>query len=123
MARILIIEDDAAHRAELSTYLRQANYTVREAENGLLALRTFGLQPAELVITDMMMPVMDGVETIEVLRKQFPDVKIIAMSDHGLVSAEMCLRLAERLGAHRTLVKPFPAHTLLGTISELLETA
>jgi CheY-like chemotaxis protein len=120
MARILLIEDNDAVRARLGAQLRQAGHELREAANGLAALQTFQTQPADLVITDMIMPGMDGIETIEVLRRRFPEVKIIAMAEHGFVSAESCLRIAAQLGAHRTLVKPFPAQHLLDCIQELL---
>jgi len=120
--RICLIEDDKPLRTVLARFLKQAGYEVVEAEHGRQALQAMELTAAELVITDMIMPEMDGVETIVALRREYPKVKIIAMSGGGLRTADQYLQLAQLLGAQKVFSKPINPQELINTISGLLGT-
>lgn len=115
MARILIIDDDEAFRGMLVTILEAAGHTTVAAENGLEALKRFRATPADLILTDLMMPY-DGLATIRILRSEFPQLGIIAMSGGGAHR----LDFARSLGAHRTLTKPFASEQLVTAIAEVL---
>jgi YesN/AraC family two-component response regulator len=122
MARILIIDDDALVRQVLKDWLEPRGHEVIEAENGNVGLALFRENPAELVITDIVMPDKEGIETIRELRRDFPDAKIIAVSGGGqLMPGSTCLTLAEGLGVQRTLAKPVNLMELSKTISEILD--
>jgi CheY-like chemotaxis protein len=119
MTRILLIEDDPYFRQVLHLGLSQAGYSVAEATDGADGLLQLRLQPADVVITDLLMPQMDGIETIRYLRRGFPAVKIIAISGGGLGDAEYYLKIAQELGAGKILKKPFSVRELLEAIEEL----
>ena len=119
-ATIILADDDTLLRAALGRLLQHSGYRILEAENGLGVLRHLADESAALVITDMLMPEMEGVETIKVVRRNHPAVKIIAISAGGLISAEDYLSLARGLGADATLAKPVLARELLATIARLL---
>jgi|SRR3954471_19255892 CheY-like chemotaxis protein len=118
--RILLVEDDNSTRKLFAQLLEHHGYEVSQAENGRAAMQQMQRQPANLVITDMIMPVMDGVDTIVAVRREYPDVKIIAVSESGFSPAENCLKIARALGSHRTLTKPLDPRELLNTIRELV---
>jgi CheY-like chemotaxis protein len=120
--RICLIEDDKPLRNVLARFLKLAGYEVVEAEHGRQALQTMELTPADLVITDMIMPEMDGVETIVALRREYPKVKIIAMSGGGLRTADQYLQLAQMLGAQKVFSKPIFPQELLDAIGSLIGT-
>jgi CheY-like chemotaxis protein len=120
MARILIIEDDARTRRTIRRVLEGARHEVVEAPNGEVGMSLYRKQPADLVITDMIMPEVDGVATITILRQDYPDVKIIAISGGGDIGLDAYLHAAENLGALRTLPKPFGKSELLGAVQEVL---
>jgi DNA-binding response OmpR family regulator len=119
MTRILLIEDDSALRWFLCHNLIREGYVVYDAVHGADGLSQLRKNPVDLVITDMLMPEMDGVETIQQLRQSFPGVKIIAISGGGLASPDHYLKIARNLGAGKTLKKPFTFPELLGAIHEL----
>lgn len=118
--RILVVDDEDQIRAMLRQVLERAGYAVIDAPNGRVALRLFREDPADLIITDLIMPEKEGIETIRELRKEFPEVKIIAISGGGQVSPEAYLDVAEGLGAHRTFAKPIAHQELLGAVAELV---
>jgi DNA-binding response OmpR family regulator len=118
--RLLLIEDDARLRATLAELLRQSGFEVDEAEEGEEGLRLHRRQPADLVITDLIMPGREGMETILELKRIEPEIKIIAMSGGGRVRAAEYLPVAEAAGADRVLEKPFGIERLLELIRELL---
>ncbi len=78
-------------------------------------------EPADLVIVDILMPSKDGIETIKEFARDFPEVKIIAISGGGLMTPQEYLGMAKKLGADVTLTKPFEPEELLEAIRELLE--
>ncbi len=121
MANILIIDDDASIRALLTAILEDENHELREADDGRKGLRMFQEQPADLVITDVLMPEKDGVELIMELKEIDPEAKIIAMSGGGRgLDATFNLRMAQDFGAQRLMVKPFSATEALEAVDEVL---
>lgn len=111
MARILVIDDDELILSTLVLLLTGAGYAVDSASDGLLAEKLFRASSYELIITDIVMPNREGLETILLLRREFPQVKVIAMSGGtGLNSSY--LDIALRLGAHCILPKPFTGQQL-----------
>ena len=118
--QILLVEDDHHLRRMWARLLSQNGMEVTEAENGRAAMDQMLRKPADLVITDMVMPEMDGVETIVALRRSYPGVKIIAISEGGFSPAENCLKIAHKLGAQKTFAKPLVPQQLLEAIRELL---
>ena len=91
MARILVVDDDNAVRLLLRSMLERRGHSVVEAENGAEGLQYYRTAPADLVITDIQMPVMDGLQMIKKLRADFPTAKIIAISGEkgGLAAAQL----------------------------------
>jgi len=121
MASILLIEDDNAIRQVLSGVLTRMGHTVSQATNGVEGLRKFRDAPADLVITDLVMPEKEGIETILELRSTHPHTKIIAMSGAlGTDAAHENLRSARLLGATKTLLKPFHMAEFAAAIEEIL---
>ena len=98
---ILIVEDNEPVRKMFSKFVSQNGYKVAEASNGREAMEQIEHMPAELVITDTIMPGMDGMEINVALRRIYPGVKIIALSESGLGPAENCPKIARALGAHK----------------------
>jgi DNA-binding response OmpR family regulator len=118
MADILVIDDEAALRRLVARILKGAGHSVREAENGRVGLQLFReLRPA-LVITDIVMPDQEGIETILELRRDAPSLPILAISGGGGEGAY--LRMATGLGATEALAKPFGADELLAAVAKLL---
>jgi CheY-like chemotaxis protein len=120
MARILLIDDDDQLRTLLRLMLTHFGHTVTEARNGVEGLKHFALDGTDLVITDLVMPEMEGIETILELRRREPQVKIIAMSGGGRNRGADYLRPAKAMGAAKTLTKPFSNETLIAAVNEVL---
>ena len=120
MALILIIDDDDQIRRVLRKTLERDGYDVADAPNGKEGIRLYRENPADLVITDIIMPEKEGIETIMDLRREFPEVKIIAMSGGGRIGPEDYLHMAKGLGAQRTLTKPLERDELLRVVRELI---
>ena len=121
MAKILIIDDDNQFRVMLRIMLENAGYKdIEEAENGHTGMKLIRNGNFDLVITDIIMPDKEGIETIMEIRKDFPAIKIIAMSGGGKISADSYLVMAGHLGAGRTLTKPFQYSELVEAVRELL---
>jgi DNA-binding response OmpR family regulator len=120
MPRILIIDDDPRIRAMLKKILTDSGYEIEEAEDGDEGVELFRKNPADLVITDIIMPEKDGISTIIQLKKEYPAVKIIAMSAGGRIEAKLYLESAKALGAKHSLHKGFDKNELLRVVRELL---
>ena len=120
MINILVIEDDNSFRNVLVTMLERAGYEVMQAENGTQALKHCANKKFDLVLTDIIMPDKEGLETIQELLGLCPNMKIIAMSGGGRFGPNSYLPLAEKLGAKKTLQKPFMREELLSAITEVL---
>ena len=121
MANILVIEDDPTLRRMIRAHAESDGHRVFEGSNGALGLEIFDQQPIDLVITDIFMPVKEGIETIIELRNKSQNVKIIAISGGGRLKSVDYLELAGNVGADRILKKPISRETLRQTISELLQ--
>jgi len=121
MARILIIDDDTQFLLMLCRMLEREGYEVIGASDGKEGIRLFSEKPCDLIITDLIMPEKEGIETIRELRRDFPQVKIIAISGGGRVGPEDYLKIAGRLGAVRTFSKPVPREELLRAVRELVK--
>lgn len=120
MADILIIDDDAQLSAMLKQLLERQGYSVITASDGSKGIGLYRTEGARLIITDLIMPVKEGIETIAELVKDHPDVKIIAMSGGGRLKPDSYLNLAETFGAARSFTKPINREELLAAVAELL---
>lgn len=120
MTSILIIEDDDLFREALGDALTERGYTVYRARDGNEGMNLYRVEPTDLVLTDIVMPNQEGTVTIEMLRREFPDVGIIAMSGGLAHDAPLYLKIATALGANRTLKKPFTVETLLEAMQAVL---
>jgi CheY-like chemotaxis protein len=116
MAKILVVDDDQGHRTLISRVLIGAGYETLLAEDGREALDLMRGTPLDLVITDMVMPELDGLELVAALQGEFPKVPIIAVS--GTSAAK--LNKSARLGAHAILVKPVDPTELLEEVERAL---
>jgi CheY-like chemotaxis protein len=121
MPRLLIIDDDDDLRLMLRVLFQSAHYEVVDAHNGREGLRVMEQQPADLVITDLIMPEQEGIETIMALRRRYPTLRIVAISGGGHGTGINYLELARRVGANRALTKPVGNDELLQHVKELLE--
>jgi DNA-binding NtrC family response regulator len=119
MARILVIDDDEMVREVIVTALTRAGYTVAQAANGREAAAQMKAEPAELVVTDILMPEQDGLETIMTLNRENGPVPIIAMTGMSSRSA-LYLEMARTFGALRILEKPFEMSELVRIAGEIL---
>jgi len=114
--QILVIDDDAAIRLTIETILTISGYQVICAADGKEGVRLFLSLKPDLVITDVIMPVQEGIETILVLRKAQPEAKIIAMSGGGRIDSTNLLSMAQGFGADYILTKPFDIDGLLAVV-------
>ncbi len=121
MARILIIDDESQIRSMLRLMLERVGYEIAEAPDGIEGIRQYRENPADLIITDLIMPNKDGIGMIIDLKKEFPRVKIIAMSGGGVNRPEGYLDGAKKLGATRTLTKPIDRDEMLKAVKETLK--
>ena len=119
MARILLIDDDDSLRTVVAKSLGYAGHEVIQASDGKQGFELFRLAPVDLVITDLIMPVQEGVETIVRLRKENPNTPIIAISG-GLTNSKLYLQMAEKIGARKVLGKPFTPPELIQLVNEVL---
>jgi len=116
---ILLIDDEKSFRDVLKQVLSKAGYEVVEAANGAEGIDRFYENPADLIITDVIMPEKEGIETIIELKKVYPEIKLIVMSGGGWYGTDIDFDMAKKLGA-RTLDKPFALQEFLDTVAELL---
>jgi len=122
MARILIIDDNDDVRAVVADVLETAGHEVVQAPNGARGIELQRRSPAVLVITDILMPEKEGLETIRDLKHEFPTLKVIAMSGAGeRPGTTSYLFTAKEIGAHAVLRKPFPPSVLLESVQEALQ--
>jgi CheY-like chemotaxis protein len=121
MARILIIDDEAMIRELLMEMLEREGYETITASDGKDGMRVYRENPADLIITDIIMPEKEGIETIMEIRRDFRDAKVIAMSGGGRIGSETYLQIAKAFGANGTLAKPFDRQELLKQVHEILE--
>jgi DNA-binding response OmpR family regulator len=120
---VLLIEDDLEFLRQLATAFERAGYRVHAATDGLIGLERFKANCPDLVITDILMPTREGLETIVEMKRARPDVGIIAMSGGGRILPYEFLHIAAHLGADRVIAKPFKLSDLLRLVEQILDPA
>jgi two-component system, chemotaxis family, chemotaxis protein CheY len=118
MAVILVIDDEAAMRRLIGRVLKRLGHLVQEAADGREGLELFRRQRPALVISDIVMPDGEGIETIRQIRRESPETPILAIS--GSANQSLYLRAATGLGASASLQKPFAPEELAAAVEELL---
>lgn len=119
MANILLIDDDEPLRGALRLALMNAGHSVVEASDGRQGVELARGMSVDIVITDLVMPVQEGVETILTLRRERPTLPIIAMSG-GVTNSGLYLGIAGKIGASRMLPKPFTPRALIALVDQVL---
>ena|SRR5687767_14998071 len=120
MAKILLIDDSEDLRAMLRDELIAAGYDVTAVADGIAGLAAVRKASVDIVVTDIFMPEKDGLETIVEMRRDFPRIKIIAISGGGRMQRTDHLTVAHEIGADEVLRKPFEPAQLVGTIERLI---
>lgn len=120
MAKILVIDDERMVRETLKIILTAAGHEVLLTDDGLQGTKAFAEFSPDLVITDILMPEKEGMETIRDMRRLRPDIPIIAISGGGRVGNISFLKVAERFGANLTIAKPFEPEHVVAMVAELL---
>ena len=120
---ILVIDDEQLIRLQIRSALELEGYVVHEAANGNEGLARIAEAAPDVVITDILMPDKEGIETILELRRTHPKIRIIAISGGGRTGNKDFLRTAKHLGADRTLAKPFGLAELLRLVRDVLAEA
>jgi CheY-like chemotaxis protein len=120
MARILVVDDDDVVRRAIRQALEFHGHEVEDSPDGAQAIERFRDWDADLVITDIVMPNMEGIEAIMEIRAIDGSVKILAISGGGSFTADGYLRSAVVLGADRSLEKPFTVNQLVTAVDDLL---
>lgn len=123
MPRILVIDDEQYILLMLKKMLERAGFDVDIAINGEEGLRYYHKYPADLIITDIVMPEKEGLETIRELKSHNPDIKIIAISGGGRVDSKEYLESARLFGAKQVFSKPFKQAELLKAVQGMLSDA
>jgi len=121
MLRVLVIEDDEDFRDLALRWFRSYGIEADGAANGAQGLARQRERPASVIVTDVFMPEMEGIETIHDLRREFPEAKIIAMSGRDPRMKFDVFHVARELGAARTFKKPFKFEELIAAVRELAE--
>jgi two-component system chemotaxis response regulator CheY len=121
MTSILLVDDDDLSRGAVHKMLERAGYQVHSTGDGQTALTHYQQSPADLVITDLIMPEMDGLEIIQQLRKSNPKIRVLAISGGGRVDAEEYLSVARKFGAVEVLPKPFTGQELKQAVEAALK--
>ena len=120
MKKILVIDDELPVRILVKSILERDGFIVSVASNGMEGLLSQKNNPADLVITDLIMPEKEGIELIQELKKEFPLLPVIAMSGGGITPADGHLKTAKILGAAAILEKPVDKVDLVKTVEELI---
>ena len=120
MARILLVEDDPAVRATVRAVLKRLEHDVTEAADGAAAIRAIERNSFDLVITDVIMPEVEGLEVVLAVRANRPECPVIAMSGGGRLVSSDFLVVASKIGADEILDKPFTFAQLQDAIKKVL---
>ena len=107
MARILVVDDEAMLRGVVRKMLERNGHEVSDAADGVLGMEAYRRQPTDIVLTDIVMPNKDGIQLIIELKKEFPTVRLIAMSGGARTSERDFLEVAKHYGVRQVLHKPF----------------
>jgi CheY-like chemotaxis protein len=122
MAQVLVVDDEDQMRKLIRLVLQQEGHTVVEASNGKRAIQHIQEAEIDLVISDIFMPDMDGLELIRGIRRTHPGIKILAIFGAGKEGPGLYLNMAEQFGAGAILMKPFAPDQLIEKVSALLQT-
>ncbi len=117
MKKILIIDDNVMVRKIIRSIFRNEGYEIQEAENGIEGLEMVREEPYNLIITDILMPKMEGIELIIHLKRDFPNIKIIAISG----GKPYYLYMAKKLGIEGVFTKPVDPNELLKAVKSLIQ--
>lgn len=123
MSHILLIDDDDLVRFSLGLALEMAGFQVTQAEHGadpVIEMVMSGGQQPDLIVSDIIMPEVEGIELLMTLKKQYPDIPVINISGGGRVSGTNYLKTAEKLGAVATFSKPLDEEVLIAEINRIL---
>jgi two-component system chemotaxis response regulator CheY len=120
VTKILVIDDDTIVRETIIHILEDEAYEVVSAEDGARGMVVFRSEQPDLVITDIIMPEQEGIQTIAEMRKAKPDAKIIAISGGGRIGKADFLSMARALGAMDVIPKPFDPDELLTIVRDCL---
>ncbi len=121
MAKILVVDDDIQFLGYLKVILENAGYSVETAANGEEGLRVLKQEDFDLLITDIVMPVVDGISFLDEIMNERIDLKVICISGGGeRIQARDALLFAYDFGAVKTLTKPFTKTDLLPVVQEVL---
>ena len=120
MARILVVDDEPEVLLLLTDILESDGYEVIRATNGAEGLKEFQRGDIDLIVTDIIMPDKEGLESIMDYKQLNPDVKIIAISGGARIGPHTYLKMAEKFGARRVFSKPFRNKELLDAVEQLL---
>jgi CheY-like chemotaxis protein len=121
MVTILVVDDEVGMRDFMRRSLEPAGYRVVEAKDGNHAMVVFRRERPELVITDIIMPNLDGIDTIAAMKSEYPALKVIAISGGGRAHVMDLLAVAPLAGADLVLSKPFRHSVLLDQVALLME--
>lgn len=121
MAKVLIIDDEEGICESLSELLTEEGYVVKTARNGKIGLELFSSEPFDVILTDLIMPEQEGMETIRKIIKKDPQAKIIAMSGGGRIGPQDYLSVAKDLGAKEVIRKPLEIDALLKLLGKILK--
>ena len=120
MGRVLVVDDDADLRGVVRRALAKLGHEVHDVDDGTAALALLDAQPFDLVITDVYMETVDGMELLARMQQRGHAVPVVVMSGGGFKSQEYVLAMAESIGAVATLNKPFSVEELRATVGPLL---
>ena len=120
MARVLVADDNADTRDALALTLRAAGHMVVGASDGEEAVELYRAAPPDVLILDLLMPKRDGFETLRILKKEFPEVRVLVISGAWRVGGRDALGYARELGAAVALLKPAEPPVVLRAVEELL---
>ncbi len=120
MARVLIVDDDPDLLRSVARVLEKEGHEVREANDGKSALEMVAEAPPDLIVSDIYMPEMDGIELLARVHADHPNVPMVAMSGGSYMAKEALLRDVSMLGAVGVLEKPFTVERLVSVVNEAL---
>ncbi len=119
--QVLIVEDDREYQGFLARVLSESGYDVVTRSSGAEGLLFLEAQLPDILITDIVMPDIDGLDLIRKARERYAELKILAISGGGLIQADRYLDAARKMKADAILKKPFIAKVLLKKLAELME--
>ncbi|MBF0184643.1 MAG: response regulator [Magnetococcales bacterium] len=124
MANILVVDDDPDILALVAEILQQSNHEVAVADSGREALAVMAVDTIDLIISDIFMPDVDGIDLLALLNKDFPHCPMLAISGgYRAMNSELTLRMARMFGAFEVIAKPFAVHTIQDAVNRALQHA